>query len=89
MTDEKDTLLEFPVEFPIKIMGRDSPDFRQTARRIVERHAGPLEDHRISRAMSRNERFVSITITITAESKAQLDSIYMELTAHEDVMMAL
>ena len=86
---EEETLLEFPVDFPIKIMGEDTPEFRATARSIVENHTGPLDDERINIALSRNERFVSVTITITAESKAQLDSIYMELTAHEDVKMAL
>ena len=87
MTD--DTLLEFPLDFPIKIMGEDTPEFRQIARSIVEKHTGPLEDSAIKTALSRNERFVSVTITINAQSREQLDSIYMDLTAHEAVKMAL
>lgn len=87
MNDE--TLLEFPTDFPIKIMGEDTPEFRDIARSIVEKHTGPLEDSAIKTALSRNERFVSLTITISAQSREQLDSIYMDLTAHEAVKMAL
>jgi putative lipoic acid-binding regulatory protein len=84
-----DTLLEFPCDFPIKMMGRDTPEFHITARKLVEKHAGPLEDSAIQSSLSRNGRFVSITITVNAESQKQLDAIYYEATANEDVLMAL
>ena len=87
MTDE--SLLEFPCEFPIKMMGRDTPEFRATARALVEKHAGDVADEAVTAALSRNGRFVSVTLTITATSREQLDTIYREVTAHEDVLMAL
>ncbi len=89
MSDSEETLLEFPVDFPIKVMGEDAPDFHSAVRSIVEKHAGPLPDDRINSALSRNGRFVSITFTIHAQSREQLDNIYRELTAHDDVKMAL
>ncbi len=87
MSDE--TLLEFPCEFPIKMMGRDTPEFHVAVRELVQKHTGPLEDSAFQAAQSREGRFVSITVTVTAESKAQLDAIYEDLTAHDDVLMAL
>jgi putative lipoic acid-binding regulatory protein len=87
MSDE--TALEFPCRFPIKMMGRDTPEFRATARALVEKHAGAVADDAVQAALSRNGRFVSITVTITATSKQQLDAIYRDVTAHEDVLMAL
>ncbi len=84
-----DTLLEFPCEFPIKMMGRDTPEFHAMARKLVEKHAGPLDDSTIRSAVSRNGRFVSITVTINAFSQQQLDDIYREVTANDDVLMAL
>ena len=87
MTEE--TLLEFPCDFPIKMMGRDTPEFRATVRELVEKHTGPLTDDAIQSSLSRNGRFVSVTITVAAESREQLDNIYREVTAHEDVLMAL
>jgi putative lipoic acid-binding regulatory protein len=81
--------MEFPCEFPIKMMGEDTPEFHATARAIVEKHTGPLDDDAIKSAQSRNGRFVSITVTVSAESRQQLDNIYHDLTAHDDVLMAL
>ena len=87
MTEE--SIMEFPCDFPIKIMGEDNPEFRQTVRALVEKHTGPLSDSAIQAALSRTERFVSLTITVTAQSREQLDSIYQDLTDHDDVKMAL
>ncbi|MBT8087809.1 MAG: DUF493 domain-containing protein [Gammaproteobacteria bacterium] len=81
--------IEFPCEFPIKMMGRDSAEFRELARSIVEAHAGAVDDSRVTAAVSRNGRFVSVTVTITATSQQQLDDIYQAATAHDDVLMAL
>ncbi len=87
MNDE--TLLEFPCDFPIKIMGRESIDFRKLARALVEKHTGPIAEDAIQNALSRNGSFVSVTITVNAQSQQQLDDIYREITSHEDVLMAL
>ncbi len=84
-----ESAIEFPCEFPIKIMGRDSPAFRATARSIVENHAGSVADERVQAALSRSGRFVSVTVTITATSQEQLDAIYRDATSHADVLMAL
>ncbi len=84
-----DTLMEFPCEFPIKMMGRDTPEFRDTVRSLVEKHTGPLADEAIHSSLSRNGRFVSVTVTVDAQSREQLDNIYRDATAHDDVLMAL
>jgi len=85
----EDSVLEFPCEFPIKMMGRDSAEFRATARSIVEHRVGAVSDERVQAATSRNGRFVSVTVTITATSQQQLDDIYRDATSHDDVLMAL
>lgn len=86
---ESDELFRFPTDFPIKVMGRDSESFRTLTLAIVERHAGPLEPERISERMSREARFLALTYTIRAESRAQLDAIYEDLTASGVVLVAL
>ena len=87
MNDE--TLLEFPCDFPVKLMGRHTDEFATTVRSLVEKHAGPIEDHSIKSSLSKNDRFVSITITVAAQSQQQLDRIYQDATDHPDVLMAL
>ena len=89
MTMSDDSAIEFPCLFPIKMMGRDTPEFRATARALVEKHVGEVADDAVTAALSRNGNFVSITVTIEATSREQLDAIYREVTANEDVLMAL
>ena len=85
----EESLLKFPCPFPIKMMGRDTEEFRATARALVERHTGPINDEAIAEALSRKGNFVSITITVIALSQEQLDDIYRDVSSHEDVLMAL
>lgn len=87
MADE--SLLEFPCEFPIKMMGRDTPQFRTTARSLVENLSGPVGDEAVRIALSSNGSFVSVTVTITATSQNLLDDIYRAVSAHDDVLLAL
>ena len=87
MTNE--TLIEFPCSFPIKMMGRDTPEFRATVRSLVEKHTGPIDDSAVSDAVSRKGNFVSVTITVIATSQDQLDDIYRDVSSHDDVLMAL
>jgi putative lipoic acid-binding regulatory protein len=81
--------LEFPTEFPIKVMGRCDSDLKVLTREIVERHAGPLGEERVKTRTSGDGNFLALTYTITAQSRDQLDAIYRELTACKAVVMAL
>ena len=84
-----DELFQFPTEFPVKVMGRDSESFRTLTLAIIERHAGPMTPDRISERPSREGKFLALTYTITAESRAQLDRIYQDLTDSGVVLVAL
>jgi len=96
-SETKDTLLVFPTAFPIKAMGRmkatdtdaANQSFAQTVLAIVQKHAPDYDAATLEMRPSKNGNFISVTATITATSKLQLDSIYRELTAHPAVLMAL
>jgi len=88
-SEEKTTLLEFPCRFPIKAMGRNSEDFEAVVTAIVLTHADLWPDEPIRLAPSKEGNFVSVTATIEAQSQQQLDSIYLELSNCNLVMMAL
>lgn len=84
-----DELFRFPADFPVKVMGRDSESFRTLTLAIIERHAGPMSPDRITERTSRAGKFLALTYTIRAESRAQLDSIYQDLTDSGVVLVAL
>jgi hypothetical protein len=83
------SLLEFPCEFPIKVVGRREDGFAQAVSAIVQRHVEGFEPSTIEMRASRNARFLSLTVTFTARSREQLDALYRELSAHPLVMMVL
>ena len=85
----EESVIEFPCAFPIKMMGRDTPEFRVTARELIENHVGPIADEAIKINLSGKGNFVSVTVTVTATSQQQLDDIYRDVSAHDDVLMAL
>ncbi len=85
----EETLLEFPCTFPIKAMGKNADDFDARVVEIVRRHVPDLPKGAISARPSRDGNYLAVTITIQAQSRAQLDAIYRELTACEQVLMAL
>lgn len=92
MTEEnltEDTLFEFPCQFPIKVMGKTTAEFKSIVLDIVRNHVTDVSDEHIKIRNSGKGNFVSITITITATSKKQLDSIYLELNASKHVDMTL
>ena len=70
-------------------MGKFSDDFEALVREIAERHVGVLPEDAVSSRPSSNRRFVAVTIVIRAQSKQQLDQLYLELTSTEQVLMAL
>ncbi|HEX9392151.1 MAG TPA: DUF493 domain-containing protein [Usitatibacteraceae bacterium] len=96
----EETLLKFPTPFPIKAMGRmhqgeDGGDgqmssgFAQTVIDIILKHAPDLDSKLVEMRPSKNGNFLSVTATVNATSKKQLDDIYRELSAHPLVLMAL
>jgi len=84
---KKDSLLEFPCEFPIKAMGRCETDFEAKALDIVRRHAPGFDAECMKIVASQQGNYLSVTFTVTATSQEQLDSLYRELTACEELLM--
>lgn len=85
----EDTLMTFPHDFPLKVMGRNTDEFRSVVLGIVQKHMGPVDASRIEERPSRDGTYLGLTYIIVANSKAQLDALYMELTACERVLVSL
>jgi putative lipoic acid-binding regulatory protein len=83
------SLLEFPCTFPIKIMGRTRDGFAQAVAEIVCRHAPDFDPAALEMRTSSAGNYLSLTATINATSRAQLDDVYRDLVAHPMVAMVL
>ena len=86
---EAPSLIEYPSEFPIKIMGHTQAGFAQTVLEIVKRHAPEFDGATMEMRASKQGKYLSITCTITAQSREQLDALYRELCDHPMVVMVL
>lgn len=83
------SLIEYPCDFPIKIMGKADGELEQTVIAIFRRHCPDLGEGAISSRSSKGGNYLALTVTIRATSREQLDNIYRELSACEQVLMAL
>jgi putative lipoic acid-binding regulatory protein len=88
-TMSEDSLFDFPCHVPIKIFGRNELGFRSAALLIVRTHFPALDEALVAEQLSREGRYLSLTVTVWAESRAQLDAVYGELSASPDILMAL
>ena len=81
--------LAFPCEFPIKVMGRKQPRFVQAVTGIVRKHAPDFDAATVEMRPSRQGKYLSVTCTVRATSREQLDALYQKLCDHPDVVMVL
>jgi putative lipoic acid-binding regulatory protein len=84
-----ETLLEFPCDFPLKIMGAAQDGFAQAILEVVLRHAPDFDAATMEMRASSRGGYLSLTCTIRAVSREQLDGLYRELTAHPMVKVVL
>lgn len=89
LEQQAETLMEFPCKFQVKAMGRDIDGFQALVEKIVFEHADAYENEPVTTNSSETGKFVSVTVTIEATSKEQLDRIYQALTDDEQVVVAL
>ncbi|HMV70618.1 MAG TPA: DUF493 domain-containing protein [Pseudomonadales bacterium] len=81
--------IEFPCDYPVKIVGDATADFRSLVEDIVERHAAGFARARTTERFSANSRFVSVTVTIVATGPEQLRALFEDLKATGRVHMVL
>ena len=86
---EEDTLFEFPCQFPVKAMGKNTAEFDSIVVAIVREHVEDLKEGAVKSRLSKGDKFISVTVTIEATSKRQLDAIYQGLTDCPEVIMSL
>lgn len=87
MNDE--SLLQFPCDFPIKVMGVGAVEFRALVVELVRRRAPDLDEMRVQVRDSRAGRYQAVTVVVNARNRAQLDAIYQDLSGHPQIKLVL
>jgi hypothetical protein len=82
-------LLAFPTEYPIKVVGRPSDEFRARVHAILLKHVPGLDADRISERLSEKGNFLSITYRVLAESREQIEALVTDLKECDGVMMII
>jgi putative lipoic acid-binding regulatory protein len=83
------SLIEYPCDFPLKVFGAQHPDLAQSILKVVLKHAPDFEAAGMEMRASRNAKYISLTCTVRATSRDQLDALYRDLTSHPLVKMVL
>ncbi len=89
MAQNKATLLKFPCEFPVKVMGYASDEFEAAVTEIIKKFDEEIAKDKIEQKLSKDGKYLSITAKIYANSKDHIDDLYWELNAHELVLVTL
>jgi len=83
------TLLEYPCDFPVKILGHTQAGFAQAVLDVIKRHAPDFDAATMELRASKRRKYLSVTCVIRATSREQLDNLYRELCDHPMVVMVL
>ena len=86
---DQDTLIEFPCDFPIKVMGETHENFSDTVVDVIRVHAPEFDATRVEMRASSGGRYISLTCYVYVTSKPPLDDIYRALTSHPSVKVVL
>ena len=89
MTDPKDSLIDYPSDFPIKVMGLMQDDFAQTIVDLTMQHDPEFHAGKVEMRPSSKGNYLSLTLTVRATSREQLDNLYRALTSHPLVKYVL
>ncbi len=88
-TGKKDSLIQFPCDFMIKVIGKLNSTFEELVINIVLRHYPDTDLLKMTKRPSRDHHFVTITLTVPAKNKAELDALYQELSNTKSVLFVL
>lgn len=86
---ESESLIEYPCDFPIKVMGKRHDDLTQQLVAVVREHDPGFDPATVEMRASSQGNYIGLTFTVRATSRQQLDALYLALTSHELVKIVL
>jgi len=89
VTEQEPPKIEFPCEYPIKVLGRAGEDFESVILEVFQRHAPGFDEERITVRASSKGTFTAMTVFITATGPTQLEALHQDLLATGMVQMVI
>ncbi len=90
MSEQQPPKIEFPCpNYPIKVIGVNSTDFREFVIEIVQIHAPDLDITTVTVQDSNKGTFQSVRFCITATGVEQLERLHQDLKASGRVKMVI
>ena len=83
------SLIEFPCDFTLKIIGKDTDQFKTTIIDIIQKHYPDFTTDRLTTRPSKEGGYIALSATVYAHSKAELDALYIDISSTPDVIMTL
>lgn len=87
--EPKDSLIEYPSRFPIKVMGARAEGFVEAIAHVAQCFDPDFDVATIEQRPSKGGNYLGLTLTITATSREQLDELYRTLSSHPMVKVVL
>ena len=91
MSEEKslESLIDFPCEFPIKILGKDSDVFENTVSEIMAKHGQKYSEISVKKNNSKNKNYIALTWVVNVNNQDELDNIYKDLSKDKNILFVL
>lgn len=89
MNSSDESPLKFPCQFPIKVMGGRADGFADAICALVQQHDPGFDPMTLEMRPSKNGNYLGLTVTVSAQSREQLDALYRALTSHPMVKVVL
>ena len=91
MSEEKnlESLIDFPCEFPIKILGKDSDVFENTVSQIMSKHDQEYSELSVKKNNSKNKNYIALTWVVNVNNQDELDNIYKDLSKDKNILFVL
>lgn len=86
---DEDSLMTFPCDFSVKVMGENSNDYADTVLSVCQKHVKGVTVQNLHTRPSRNGKYIAVTVQLVASSRRQLDDLYIELNNHQQTKMSL
>jgi putative lipoic acid-binding regulatory protein len=87
--DPKESLIEYPSDFPIKVMGATHVDFAPTIVEVIMKLDPTFDAGKMQSRPSAKGNYTGLTVTVRVTSREMLDDVYRALSSHPMVKMVL